>query len=146
MKWDLRKDMPYSVYSNFDFDVPIGTGEFGALGDSMDRYMVRVREMKESIKILRQALKQIPNGSVLAKVARNFKPPAGECYVRVESARGDMGWYTVSDGSAYPYRVHVRTGSFAAMGIVQKLSAGLMIADLIALIASLDVIAPEIDR
>jgi len=145
-QWDIRKDIPYSVYPEFDFDIPIGSGEFGVLGDSMDRYMVRIREMKESVKILRQALKQIPGGSVVAKVARNFKPPKGECQIRVESARGDMGWYVVSDGTAYPYRVHVRTGSFAAMGIVRKLSAGLMIADLVALIASLDVIAPEIDR
>jgi NADH-quinone oxidoreductase subunit D len=83
---------------------------------------------------------------VLAKVPRNFKPPAGECQVRVESARGDMGWYAVSDGTGYPWRVHVRTGSFAAMGIVQKMSRGLMIADLVTIIASLDVIAPEIDR
>ena len=146
VKWDIRRDIPYSVYPEFDFEVPVGFGEFGTLGDSMDRYMVRVREMKESVKILRQALKQIPDGPVLAKVARNFRPPAGECQVRVESARGDMGWYAVSDGTGYPWRVHVRTGSFAAMGIVQKLSRGLMIADLVALIASLDVIAPEIDR
>jgi NADH-quinone oxidoreductase subunit D len=116
------------------------------LGDSMDRYMVRIREMHESSRILRQALAQIPNGSVLAKVPRNFKPPKGECQIRVESGRGDMGWYAVSDGTAFPWRVHVRTGSFAAMGIVQKLSRGLMIADLVTLIASLDVIAPEIDR
>ena len=146
VKWDIRRDIPYSVYPEFDFEVPVGVGEFGKLGDSMDRYMVRIREMKESVKILRQALKQIPDGPVLAKVARNFKPPAGECQIRVESARGDMGWYAVSDGTGYPWRVHVRTGSFAAMGIVQKLSRGLMIADLVALIASLDVIAPEIDR
>ena len=146
VKWDIRKDIPYSVYSEFDFDVPIGKGEWGAVGDSMDRYMVRIREMKESVKILRQALKQIPAGPVLAKVPRNFKPPAGECQIRVESGRGDMGWYVVSDGTAYPWRVHVRTGSFAAMGMVQKLSRGLMIADLVALIATLDVIAPEIDR
>jgi NADH-quinone oxidoreductase subunit D len=146
IKWDIRKDIPYSVYPEFDFNVPIGTGAQGTLGDSMDRYNVRILELKESVKILRQALKAIPDGPVLAKVPRNFKPHAGECQIRVESARGDMGWYVVSDGSGYPWRVHVRTGSFAAMGIVQKLSRGLMIADLVALIASLDVIAPEVDR
>jgi NADH-quinone oxidoreductase subunit D len=112
----------------------------------MDRYMMRIREMVECSKILRQALKQIPDGPVLAKVVRNFRPPVGECQIRVESARGDQGWYVVSDGSSYPWRVHVRTGSFAAMGMIQKLSRGLMIADLVVLIASLDVIAPEIDR
>ncbi len=145
-KWDLRKDLPYSIYPEFEFDVPVGKGEWGAVGDAMDRYMVRIREMRESARILRQALQQVPDGPVLAKVPRTFKPPAGECYVRLESARGDMGWYVVSDGTAYPWRVRVRTGSFAAMGMVRKLSRGLMIADLVALIASLDVIAPEIDR
>jgi NADH-quinone oxidoreductase subunit D len=108
--------------------------------------MMRIREMVQSSRILRQALQQIPDGPVLAKVVRNFKPAPGECQIRVESARGDQGWYVVSDGSANPWRVHVRTGSFAAMGIIQKLSRGLMIADLVVLIASLDVIAPEIDR
>ena len=146
VKWDVRKDMPYSAYADFEFDVPIGRGQWGTIGDSMDRYMMRIYEMKESAKILRQALTRMPEGSVLAKVVRNFRPPAGECQVRVESARGDQGWYVVSDGSGYPWRVHVRTGSFAAMGIIQKLSRGLMIADLVVLIASLDVIAPEIDR
>jgi NADH-quinone oxidoreductase subunit D len=138
--------MPYSVYPDFDFEIPIGSGEWGTTGDAMDRYMMRIREMVQSSHILRQALAQMPEGPVLAKVVRNFKPPAGECQIRVESARGDQGWYVVSDGSSYPWRVHVRTGSFAAMGMIQKLSKGLMIADLVVLIASLDVIAPEIDR
>jgi NADH-quinone oxidoreductase subunit D len=146
VKWDVRKDIPYSVYPEFDFEIPIGSGEWGTTGDSMDRYMMRIREMVQSSRILRQALTRMPDGPVLAKVVRNFKPPAGECQIRVESARGDQGWYLVSDGSGYPWRVHVRTGSFAAMGIIQKLSKGLMIADLVVLIASLDVIAPEIDR
>ncbi|HYB92475.1 MAG TPA: NADPH-quinone oxidoreductase [Candidatus Binataceae bacterium] len=146
VKWDIRKDLPYSVYPDFEFDVPVGQGQWGTLGDSMDRYMVRILEMKESVKILRQALTAIPAGPVLAKVVRTLKPAAGECQIRVESARGDMGWYVVSDGTGYPYRVRVRTGSFAAMGLIPKLSRGLMIADLVALIASLDVIAPEIDR
>jgi NADH-quinone oxidoreductase subunit D len=146
VKWDVRKDMPYSAYPDFEFDVPIGRGEWGTIGDSMDRYMMRIYEMRESAKILRQALTRMPDGPVLGKVVRNFRPPAGECQVRVESARGDQGWYVVSDGSGYPWRVRVRTGSFAAMGIIQKLSHGLMIADLVVLIASLDVIAPEIDR
>ena len=75
IKWDIRKDMPYSVYPEFEFDVPIGDGHWGKLGDSMDRYVVRIREMAESSKILRQALRKIPPGPVLAKVARNFKPP-----------------------------------------------------------------------
>jgi NADH-quinone oxidoreductase subunit D len=88
----------------------------------------------------------MPKGPAIAKVPRKFKPPAGECYVRVEAPRGDMGFYVVSDGTEYPSRVRIRTGSFTAMAIIDKLSKGIMLADLIALIGSLDVDAPEIDR
>jgi NADH-quinone oxidoreductase subunit D len=102
--------------------------------------------MKQSCRMIRQCLEQLPAGPVIAKVARNFKPPAGDCYVRLESARGDMGWYVVSDGTAFPHRCKIRTGSFSAISIVQKVSRNLMIADLIAVIASLDLVAPEIDR
>jgi NADH-quinone oxidoreductase subunit D len=146
VKFDVRKDIPYSIYPELDFEVPIGTGEKGTVGDSFDRYMVRIREMQESCKILRQCMAQIPEGPVIGKVPRKFKPPPGDCYVRVESARGDMGWYVVSDGSEYPYRVKIRTGSFTATSILDKVSRGLMIADLIAVVASFDLVAPEIDR
>ncbi len=146
IKWDIRRDIPYSVYPELEFDVPVGTGEKGTLGDSYDRYMVRIKEMQESCKILRQCLKMMPKGPAIAKVARKFKPPAGEVYVRIESSRGDMGFYVVSDGSEYAYRVRIRTGSFTAMSLIDKISRGIMVADLIALIASLDVDAPEIDR
>jgi NADH-quinone oxidoreductase subunit D len=146
VKFDVRKDLPYSIYPELDFAVPIGTGERGTVGDCFDRYMVRIREMLESCKIVRQCLEQIPDGPVLGKVPRKFKPPVGDAYVRIESARGDMGWYCVSDGSDYPYRVHVRTGSFTAISIIDYLSRGLMLADLVAVIASLDIVAPEVDR
>lgn len=146
VKWDIRRDIPYSVYPELEFDIPLGRGEKGTLGDSYDRYMVRIREMQESCKILRQCLKMLPKGPAIAKVARKFKPPAGEVYARVEAPRGDMGFYVVSDGSEYPYRVRIRTGSFTAMSLIEKISPGIMVADLIALIASLDVDAPEIDR
>ena len=146
VKFDLRKDRPYSVYADFEFDVPVGRGEMGAVGDCWDRYMMRIWEIFESIKILRQAVEKIPEGPVIAKVPRTFRPPAGDTHVRVEAARGDMSWYCVSDGSEYPYRVHVRTGSFAAMSIIEELSAGLMIADLVAVIATFDIVAPEVDR
>jgi NADH-quinone oxidoreductase subunit D len=144
--YDVRRDDPYSVYPELDFDVPVGRGEMGTVGDCFDRYIVRIEELKQSCRIIRQCLKQIPDGPVIAKVPRNFKPPAGDCYVRLESARGDMGWYVVSDGTAFPYRCKIRTGSFAAISIVQEISRDLMIADLIAVIASLDLVAPEIDR
>lgn len=146
VKYDLRKDQPYSVYSDFEFDVPVGHGEMGAVGDCWDRYMMRIWEIFESVKILRQAIDKIPEGPVISKVPRNFRPPAGDVHVRIEAARGDMNWYCASDGSEYPYRVHVRTGSFAAMSIIEELSRGLMIADLVALIATFDIVAPEVDR
>ena len=145
-KWDIRRDIPYSIYPELEFEVPVGTGSKGTLGDCYDRYWVRVREIQESCKILRQCLKMLPDGPAIAKVPRRFKPPAGEVYIRIESARGDMGFYVVSDGSEYPYRVRIRTGSYTAMSLIEKISRGLMVADLIALIASLDVDAPEIDR
>ena len=84
--------------------------------------------------------------TVIAKVARNFKPPAGDAYVRVESARGDMGWYVVSDGTSFPYRWKIRTGSFSAISIIQKLSPKLMIADLMAILGSIDFILADLDR
>jgi NADH-quinone oxidoreductase subunit D len=146
VNYDLRRDEPYSVYPELDFDVPIGRGEAGTVGDCFDRYVVRMREMQQSCRILRQCFEQIPEGPVIAKVPRKFKPPAGDAYVRVESARGDMGWYCVSDGSEFPYRTHVRTGSFSAMSIIDRVSQGIMLADLVAVIASLDIVAPEVDR
>ncbi len=146
VKWDIRREIPYSVYPELEFDIPVGTGEKGTLGDSYDRYILRIWEMQESCKILRQCLKMLPQGPAIAKVARKFKPPPGEVYVRVEAPRGDMGFYVISDGSEYPYRVRIRTGSFTAMSLIEKISPGIMVADLIALIASLDVDAPEIDR
>jgi len=146
VKYDVRRDEPYSVYPELEFDIPVGKGEVGTVGDCFDRYIVRMREMEESVCILRQCFKQIPDGPVIAKVPRKFKPPAGDAYIRVESARGDMGWYVVSDGSEFPYRTKIRTGSFSAMSIVDWTSRGLMIADLVAVISSLDVVAPEVDR
>ena len=136
----------WRIYPELDFDVPIGTGEVGVLGDCYARYLVRIKELNESSKMVRQCLEMIPDGPVLAKVPKKLKPPEGDVHVRVEASRGDMGWYLVSDGSEFPYRTKIRTGSFSAMGIVEKLSRGLMLADLIALIASLDVVAPEVDR
>jgi NADH-quinone oxidoreductase subunit D len=145
--WDVRRDLPYGAYEDFDFEIPVGKGFKGEVGDCYDRYYCRVLEMGQSSKIVRQALLQIPEGEIMAaKVPRNMKPEAGEALSRVESARGEMAFYVVSDGTNKAYRVRARTGSFTAMGIIEKASAGLMIADLVALIASLDVVAPEIDR
>jgi NADH-quinone oxidoreductase subunit D len=146
VSYDVRRDDPYSIYPELEFDVPVGRGEMGTVGDCFDRYIVRMREMRESCRIVRQCLRQLPDGPVIARVPRTFKPAAGDCYVRLESARGDMGWYVVSDGTAFPYRCKIRTGSFAAISMTQPVSRDLMIADLIAVIASFDLVAPEIDR
>jgi NADH-quinone oxidoreductase subunit D len=144
--FDLRRDMPYSVYPELEFDVPLGHGEVGTLGDCFDRFVCRVREIKQSIRILRQCFAKIPEGPIMGKISATIKPPAGEAYVRTESSRGDMGYYLISDGSKNAFRVRIRTGSFTAMAIIEKISRGMMIADLVTFIASLDVVAPEIDR
>ncbi len=146
VKWDLRRNSPYLVYDELDFDIPVGTGEYGKVGDCLERYMLRIREMMESVKIIRQCIKMMPEGEWTAKVPRVFKPPPGEVYVRTEAPRGELGFYLISDGSPKPYRLKIRTGSFTALGIVPKVAKGWMIADLVALIGSLDLIAPEIDR
>ncbi len=143
---DLRKLLGYSVYPNFNFEVPVGKGFKGTLGDCYDRYMVRILEMTESCKIIRQAVKNLPAGEHRAKVKRKLKVKENEYYARIESARGEMGIYLISDGTDKPYRLKIKTGSFTAMSIVEKISQELMLADLIALIGSLDIVAPEVDR
>ncbi len=146
--WDLRRDLPYGCYRDFQFQVPVGKGWVGKVGDCFDRYYVRILEMRESVKIVRQALEKLPAGETMhPKIPKKVKPPAGEAWARVESARGEMGYYVTADGvSEKAQRVRIRTGSYLAMGVVEPLSRGMMIADLVALIASLDVVAPEIDR
>ncbi len=148
VKWDLRKEDGYSVYPELDFDVPVGRGQHGSVGDCWDRFFVRSEECKQSIKILRQALDKIdehPEDDIVGKLPKKIKPE-GEAYARVESARGDMGCYVIGKGAEEPYRARFRTGSFTAMGIIEAKSPGLFLADLVALIASFDVVAPEIDR
>lgn len=144
--FDLRRDEPYSIYPELDFEVIVGKGIMGTIGDCYDRYWMRIEEMRQSALMVRQCIKQIPLGEIRANVPRIVKPAAGEAYSRVESARGDFGVYVVSDGTKDPYRVRFRTGSFNAMSIFEEVSPSMMIADLVALISSLDVIAPEIDR
>lgn len=148
VKWDLRKDDAYSVYPDFDFAVPVGRGQFGSVGDCWDRFYVRSEECKEAGKILQQALAKIdeyPEDDLVGKLPKKLKPE-GEAYARIESARGDMGCYVIGKGGEEPYRARFRTGSFTAMGIIEAKSPGLFLADLVALIASFDVVAPEIDR
>jgi len=142
--FDVRRDIPYSVYDKLDWDVAVGSGARGTTGDCWDRFWVRLEEMKQSALMVRQAIEQIPEGEVYAKPKR--VRPTGEAWARVESARGDMFCYVVGEGKPTPERVHFRTGSYNAMQVVRPQSRGVMVADLVALIASLDVIAPEIDR
>ena len=146
--WDLRKEDGYSVYPQIDFDIPVGKGTYGTVGDSWDRFQVRVEECRQSAKILRQCFEQIddhPEDDIVGKLPKKMRPE-GEAYARVESARGDMGCYVIGKGGEEPYRARFRTGSFTAMSIIEAKSPGLFLADLVALIASLDVVAPEIDR
>ncbi len=145
-KYDLRREHPYSIYPELDFEIPVGTGEEGILGDCYDRYMVRVKEIFESVKIIRQCIAKFPEGEIKSKVKSKIKPPKGQIYVRHETPRGDTGYFLYSDGTNSPYRLKIRTGSFTAMSIIPALSKGLFIADLVAVIGSLDVVAPELDR
>jgi NADH-quinone oxidoreductase subunit D len=144
--WDLRRDAPYSIYADLDFEVPVGNADYGQLGDCYNRYWIRIREMAQSVRIVRQCIARMPDGPCWNRSKRKLKLPAGEIYVRTEAPRGELGFYLISRGEDRPYRLKIRTGSFSAMSIVEKIAPGLMVADLVALIASLDVIAPEIDR
>jgi NADH-quinone oxidoreductase subunit D len=144
--FDLRKNQPYSVYPEFKFRIPTGGAYRGEAGDSFSRYRVRIDEMTESARIVRQAVEGLPEGEFQARVPRNPVLPAGEVYSRVESARGELGYYLVSDGSDRAFRCKIRTSSFCAMTVIPVVAPGMMVADLTAFFGSLDVVAPEVDR
>jgi NADH-quinone oxidoreductase subunit D len=148
--YDLRKDEPYLGYDSYEFDVIAGKGEFGPVGSCFDRNWVRAMEMKESAKIVHQALdrlEKMERADVREKVPKRVKPAKGEVYARSEAPRGNLGYYIVADGTAVnPYRVKVKSPCFTAMSVFHVLSRGMMIADIIALIGSLDVVLGEIDR
>lgn len=157
--FDLRRDEPYGFYDRCTFEVPIGgnfAGRGGAVGDCYDRFVVRCLEIFESIRIIRQALKQIPPAAAKADDAVGGwqtdagkalrKPPRGEVYFRSENPRGETGYHLISDGGKKPYRIKIRTGSFTAMSIFEVLCPGLMISDLVAVIGSFDIVVPEVDR
>ncbi len=146
LKWDLRKNDPYSIYHKFDFDIPVGDGRMGTVGDSWDRYFVRVREMEESLKIIEQAIDQIPEGDVKAAIPRRIKPPKGTVYSRTENPKGELGYFIISDGSVNPFRVKVRAPSFVNLAVIGEMSKGHLVADLIAILGSLDIVLGEIDR
>jgi len=141
VNYDIRKDDPYSIYDRFDFKVAVRQN-----GDSYDRYLVRLDEIKESIKIIEQALDGLPEGPIKAKVSPNFKPPVGEVYARIENSRGEMGVYMLSDGGKKPLRLKMRGGSYNQLQALPEFGTGGLIADLVTIFATLDIIMPEVDR
>lgn len=146
--YDVRRAEPYSIYDRFDFDVVVGKGEAGTLGDCWDRNIVRMREMEESCKIIEQAVSQMPSGSIDVRefVPKRIKPPKGEFYTKAENPKGELGYYIISDGSPKPSRVKARATSFVNLSVLPEISKGYMIADLIMILGSLDIVLGEIDR
>ena len=139
---DVRKDEPYAAYAEMEFDVPVGSH-----GDTYDRYLVRLEEMRQSVRIVRQAIGGLPEGPVMAKVPRLIKPPAGETYHANESPKGEIGFFIASDGkSTSPYRLRVRPPSFCNLQALPRLVRGHLVADVIALIGTIDIVLGEVDR
>jgi NADH-quinone oxidoreductase subunit D len=145
LKWDLRKAKPYSGYEKYDFDICYGSGERGRLGDCWDRYSVRVREMNESLRIIEQAAKMLQPGETMAKLPRAIKA-RGEVFLSSECPRGELGYYIVADGSKKPYRVKAKSPCFISISLVDELCSGMMVADLVAFLGSLDFVLGEVDR
>jgi len=144
--WDIRKSEPYSGYEKFPFRVCLGNDKVGVLGDCWNRYYVRIEEMVESCRIVRQALDGLPAGKISADVKRGFKVPKGEAYTAIENPRGELGFYIISDGSDTPLRVKIRAPSFVNLSILPEVSRGVLIADLVAILGSIDIVLGEIDR
>ena len=139
---DVRKDEPYAAYDELEFDVPLGTN-----GDTYDRYLIRLEEFRQSIRIIRQGLDGLPEGPVMGKVPRLIKPKAGETYHAIESPKGELGYFIVSDGrSTNPYRFRVRPPSFCNLQGLRPLVVGHLVADVVALIGTIDVVIGEVDR
>ena len=143
VNYDLRKVDKYGIYDRFQFRVPLGEH-----GDVYDRYMVRILEMRESVQILKQALRDLPGGLVLDPKAklRGFRPKPGEAYSRIESPKGELGFYLISDGSPNPYRYRVRPPSFINLTILEDMCLGLMVADVVVILGSVDIVMGEVDR
>jgi NADH-quinone oxidoreductase subunit D len=143
VNYDLRKVDKYGIYSRFDFKVPLGE-----TGDLYDRYMIRVLEMRESIKILNQALATIPAGPVMDPKAklRGFRPKAGEVYGRIEAPKGELGFYVISDGGPNPYRYRIRPPSYINLTILEDMCLGNKVADVIVILGSVDIVLGEVDR
>ena len=141
VQWDLRKADPYDVYDRVEFDVPIG-----ANGDTLDRYLVRIQEMRESLRIIQQCVDQIEAGPIKTEGPFFVRPPVGDAYAAVESPRGELGFYLVSDGGISPYRCKIRSPSYINLTVLKDLLVGWKFADLIAIFGSLAVNMGEVDR
>lgn len=145
--WDLRRDEPYSIYDRFDWDVIVGDGRVGVIGDSWARYYVRVLEMAESAKIVKQALESLPSDeNVKSAVPKRAKTKEGSVYFRSENPRGELGFYIVSNGTDIPHRLKMRSPAFSNLSAISDVGEGLLISDLVALLGSLDIVLGEIDR
>jgi len=141
VNWDLRKSDPYSIYDRFKFDVPVGKA-----GDNFDRYWVRMLEMRQSVRILEQAIEQLPAGEIRTRVSPLVRPPKGEYYGHIEGPKGEIGYYVVSDNSVAPYRVHVRPPALINLTALRDMIIGWKLADAIAIFGSIDICLGEIDR
>ena len=138
---DLRRDEPYGIYDRFKFEVPVCKN-----GDTFDRFCMRIREMRESVKIIQQALKDIPEGPVMAKVPKVIKPPVGEVFHRIENAKGHLGFHLVSDGSTKPYRTRIYSPTFVMLGAFPEMVKGTHLMDAVLVLASIDIVLGEVDR
>ncbi len=141
VKWDIRRADPYSIYDRFEFDIPVGSA-----GDCYDRYWVRMQEMRQSLRIIKQAVEGIPPGEIRAKVPQLVHPPVGEAYGHIESPKGELGFYLVSDNSIAPYRCHIRPPSLINLTAVRDMMVGWKIADAILIFGSIDICMGEVDR
>ncbi len=146
VNFDLRKQQPYSLYERFEFDVPVGEGAKGKVGDCWDRYWVRMVEMMESCRIVEQALDALPEGDVMAKLPKALRLPEGEVYVPCENPRGELGYYIVSAGGPKALRIRARGPSFCNLSITHEAAQDVLLADVVALIGSIDIVLGEVDR
>ncbi len=144
--WDLRRDDPYSIYHKLEWEVCVAKGEVGKIGDCWNRHFVRVREMEQSILIIEQALAQLPEGDVKSAIPKRIRPLPAEIYVRTEAPRGELGFYIVSDNSTSPYRVKARSSAFVNLSVIAEIARGAMLADMVAIIGSIDIVLGEVDR
>jgi NADH-quinone oxidoreductase subunit D len=145
--WDLRRDEPYSVYPELSFEIPVGRGIKGTVGDSWDRYWVRFEEMRQCSRMIRQAIEHLPAGPHCGPVPKVLKAPKGrEVYVRTENPRGELAFYIVSEGKNIPYRVKVRAPAFVSLCVIEDLWTNIFVADLVAAVGSLDIVMGQVDR